>query len=179
MSYDPYPSGRGSGRYQPFSGGNQLPDQDRGPVPRTVIYAVWLMYAGAVVSAISFIINMTGIGSLRSTIKADNPTFSPSDVNLSVHISIVAIVIFGLLGIGMWIWMAFTNKAGKNWARITGTVFCGIATVIVVFGFVRAGSVAGPRILTVIIWLIGVAAVVLLWRRDSSAFFKPPHQQQW
>jgi hypothetical protein len=143
-----------------------------------VIYAVWLMYTGAVVSAISFIINMTGIGSLRSTIKADNPTFSASDVNLSVHISIVAIVIFGLLGIGMWIWMAFMNKAGKNWARITGTVFCGIATVIVVFGFVRAG-VAGPRILTVIIWLIGVTAVILLWLRESSAFFKPTSQQQW
>jgi hypothetical protein len=31
-----------------------------------------------------------------------------------------------LIGVGLWIWMAQMNKAGKNWARITSTVFFAI-----------------------------------------------------
>ena len=44
---------------------------------------------------------------------------------------------------------------------------------------IRGPEAAAARIFAGIIWLIGLAAVVLLWRRDSSAFFKAraPHDQ--
>jgi hypothetical protein len=160
MSYDPYPSGGG------------------GEAPKTVTYAVWLMYAGAAVSAISVIVALTQTGALRSTIKADNPSFSASQVSTSADLTIAAIIIGGLIGIGLWIWMAFMNKAGKNWARITGTVFFGIDTLALLISFARA-EVAVSRIFTVIIWLVGLAAVILLWRKESTAFFTGQSQQQW
>jgi hypothetical protein len=154
-----------------------MPDQ-RGQAPKSVTYAVWLMYAGAAVNAISVIVALTQIGPLRSTIRADNPSFSTSQINAGVNLFIATIVIGGLIGIGLWIWMAFMNKAGKNWARITGTVFFGIDTLSLLFGFARAG-VAESRIITVIIWLIGLAAVILLWRKESTAFFQGQSQQRW
>jgi hypothetical protein len=177
MSYDPYPSGGGPGGYQPFPGGSQMPDQQRGQAPKSVIYAVWLMYAGAAVTAVSVIVTLTSTGSLRSMIKANNPSFSASQINTSANLTIATIVIGGLVGIGLWIWMASMNKAGKNWARITGSVFFGIATIILLTSFART-DIAGPRILTIIIWLIGLGAVVLLWLRESTAYFKP-ESQQW
>jgi hypothetical protein len=178
MSYEPYPSGGGPGGYQPFPGGSQMPDQQRGQAPKSVTYAVYLMYAGAAVNAISVVVALTSIGSLKSTIKADNPSFTTSQVNAGVNLFIATIVVGGLIGIGLWIWMAFMNKAGKNWARITGTVFFGIDTIGLVTSLARAG-VAGSKIITVLIWLIGLAAVILLWRRESGAYFKPEAQRQW
>jgi hypothetical protein len=177
MSYDPYPSGGGPGDYQPFAGGSQVPQQ-RAQAPTSVINAVRLMYAGAVMNAISVIVALASLGSLKSTIAADNPSYSTAQVNNAVNVIIASVIVGGLIGVGLWIWMAFMNKAGKNWARITGTVFFGIDTIGLVSSFVQAG-VTWTRILTILIWLIGLGAVVLLWRRESSDYFKPPYQQQW
>jgi hypothetical protein len=178
MSYDPYPYGDGPGGHQPFPGGSQMPDQQRGPAPKSVINAVRLMYAGAAVNAISVIVALTSVGTLRSAIEKNNPGFSTSKVNAGVHLFIASLVVGGLIGIGLWIWMAFMNKAGKNWARIMGTIFFGIDTIGLVTNFVQAG-VAVSLIITVIIWLIGLGAVILLWRKESSAFFKGQSEQQW
>jgi hypothetical protein len=178
MSYDPYSPGDGPGGYQPLSGGGRVPDQWRGQAPKSVINAVWLMFAGAAVTTIGVIVALTSTGSLRPTIKADNPGFSASQVNVTANIYIATIVVVGLIGVGLWIWMAFMNKAGKNWARITGTVFFGIATIILLTSFARAGF-DGSRIITVIVWLIGLATVILLWRNESSEFFKGQSERPW
>jgi hypothetical protein len=157
MSYEPYPSGG---------------------TPKSVTYAVRLMYAGATVNAIGVIVALTSLGSVRNTIKADNPGYSASQVDAGVHQFIATILIGGLIGMGLWIWMAFMNKAGKSWARITGTVFFGIDTIGLAYSLGQAEGVAS-RIITVIVWLIGLTAVVLLWRKESTAYFRPESQQQW
>jgi uncharacterized membrane protein len=82
-------------------------------------------------------------------------------------------VIFGLIGIGLWIWMAMANKRGGNWARITATVFFGLNTVSLLVGLARPEPLAS-RLVGLLIWLIGLGAVVMLWRSESTAFFKAP-----
>ena len=172
MSYQPYPSGGGPGGSPPYQGDSQLPDQ-RGPAPKSVINAVRLMYAGAAMNAISVIVALTSIAALKSTIEKNNPGFTTSQVNAGVHLFIGSVVIGGLIGIALWIWMAFMNKAGKNWARITGTVFFGIDTIGLVTSFVQAG-VTVSRIITIIIWLIGLGAVILLWRTAIDGVLQGP-----
>jgi hypothetical protein len=62
-------------------------------------------------------------------------------------------------------------KNGKNWARITGTVLFAIGTLDTFAGL--GAPIAGPvKIWAILVWLVGLAAVVFLWRRTSSAFFK-------
>ena len=39
------------------------------------------------------------------------------------------LVVVGLIGIALWIWMAQMNKRGRNWARITSTVFFALDTL--------------------------------------------------
>jgi hypothetical protein len=73
--------------------------------------------------------------------------------------------------------MARANGRGRNWARILSTVLFGLATVDLptVFGspiHFEVG-VTEPGLVFVLTWLVGLAAVWLLWRPASTAFFKP------
>ena len=66
--------------------------------------------------------------------------------------------------------MAYANKAGKNWARITSTVFFGLDTLSILTSF-RQGEPILSRVISILIWLIGLGAIVLLYQRESSNYF--------
>ena len=91
-------------------------------------------------------------------------------------------IVFGLVVIALWLWMARANGQGRNWARILSTVLFGLATLQLRGDFTQPVSQAGfgvtvlyygGTVLFVAAWLVGAAAVWLLWRPASSAFFKP------
>ncbi len=46
----------------------------------------------------------------------------------------------GLLAVGLWIWMARANSAGKSWARIAATALFAINTLAVLSTFARPHS---------------------------------------
>jgi hypothetical protein len=157
--------------YQPYpTSGAPDPEPVQPEPPTPVQNAVKLMYAGAAVSAISLIITLVTIGSLRTAIHNADPTLTPAKVHSAEVAAVAVAVIFGLIGIGLWVWMAFANKAGKNWARITATVFFALDTLSVLASL-RQAEPALSRVISILIWLIGLGAIILLWRRDSSAYF--------
>jgi len=166
--YESYPTGQA---------GQQLPEPgQRPPAPQSVQIAVRLMYAGAAVSAISFILGLVTLGSLKHTIQTQHPSYSASKVNTLVDSSIALVVVVGIIGIALWLWMARANGAGKNWARITGTVFFGIDTLDML-GLFAGTHNAISVVFAIVTWLIGLGTVIMLWRRESSAYFKPPLYQ--
>jgi hypothetical protein len=59
----------------------------------------------------------------------------------------------------------------EQWARITGTVLFGLATVDTLVSAVAPQAVA-VKAWWPVIWLAGLIAVILLWQRASTAFFK-------
>ncbi len=87
--------------------------------------------------------------------------------------------------IALWLWMARANGQGRNWARILSTVLFGLATLQLIklidhsqqpvshAGFGATVLNYGGIALFAAAWLAGAAAVWLLWRPASSAFFKP------
>ena len=71
---------------------------------------------------------------------------------------------------GLWLWMAWANKRGKNWARITGTVFFALYTLDLIL--VAARSASGiSTVFAIVTWLVGLGATIMLWRRESSGYF--------
>jgi hypothetical protein len=86
------------------------------------------------------------------------------------HVLVPAALIQGVIGAGLWIFIALACRRGRNWARITGTVLFGLATLDVL-GNLTAPQAAVAKVFGVVVWLLGLAAVVLLWRGPSSAFF--------
>jgi hypothetical protein len=156
--------------------GGQLPETPTGgQPPRSVQTAVRLMYAGAIISGISFILGLVTIGSVRHTLEKDYPSYSATKISTLVNAEIAIVVVAGIIGVGLWLWMAWANKRGKNWARITGTVFFGLYTLDLVF--VAARSASGiSTVFAIVTWLVGLGATIMLWRRDSTAYFKGQEQ---
>jgi hypothetical protein len=140
----------------------------RPPVPAPVLTAAKFMYGGAVVSAVVFLITVLPvIGDIHGRLLGHRVTATPLTIALFI-------VVFGLVPVALWLWMARAVGRGRNWARITSTMLFMLATLELISS---RGVV--PVVGAVLIWLIGLAAVWLLWRSASSAFFKPQRTQAW
>src|SRR5215831_4396179 len=128
--------------------------------PQSIQRAVMLMYVGAGLEVLGLIFDLI----VR---QGSNATGIPG----------------AILGVALWLWMARANKAGKNWARITSTVFFGIDCLGLLLILVGAGvamhsvSSSGKIVLVasvvagIITWGIGLATIVLLWGRESSQYY--------
>ncbi len=174
--------------YQPYPGGDQPPQQSgqlgqpEAPAPRSipqsVARAVQVMYVGALASLIGIVIELLTRHSLRTFI-ANHATrngkrLTATQVADTYHAELVVLVVVGLIGIALWIWMAQMNKRGRNWARIVSTVFFAIDTLGAIGGL-AGGSLSGGnanRFYGLVVWVIGGIAIILLWRRSSSEYFK-------
>ena len=164
--------------YQPYPGGTQMPEPaEHPPVPQSITRAVQLMYAGAVASLIGIVIALTTLSSIKSQIISRNPSLTTTQVNNAEHVAIGILIASGLIGAALWLWMAQSSKAGKNWARIVSTVLFAIQTINVVAGASAISSGGASRIYSIVIWLIGLGAIIFLWQRSSTEYFKAPRYQ--
>ncbi len=148
------------------------------PAPTSVRWAVYLMYAGAVVYLISGIVGaITGIKEAPRILGGAPGVSGSAVLGEAVHGLRVVVVIFAALSlvvpVALWVWMAWKCKAGRGWARIVSTVLFAIAT----WGTLslRSSSTSAWGLLGAIVgWLIGLAVIVLLWQRSASYFFRDP-----
>ena len=159
--------------YQPYPGGSQMPEQPtRPPIPQSVTRAVQVMYVGAAASLIGIIIDMTTLSSTKAEIIRRSPNLTPAQVTNAEHFAVGLFIVSGLIGAALWVWMAQSCKAGKSWARIVSTVLFGIDTISVLAGAAAVASGGATRIYGIVVWLVGLAAIILLWQRQSTAYFK-------
>jgi hypothetical protein len=181
MSYEPYPSGP----YQQYPAGGPQ-SAGRPPQPRSVRTASWLMYAGAVLAALNVILalvlsrrikNSIITASLKANATARSQgktTLTLSQIHTLANAFVAGIIVVGLISILIWVWMAWANGRGKNWARIVASVLFGLDTLLILLSITRAGASA---LFSLVTWLVGLAAIILIWRRESSEYFKPGTMQ--
>jgi hypothetical protein len=159
--------------YQPYPGTTQMPGTSPRTVPATVRQAVRAMYGGAAVSLIYLVSSVVTQSSTKTAIDKRFPNLTASQVAAEQRVLLIASIVSALIAIAAWILIARACQAGKNWARITGTVLFGLATLDALGGLVN--PVAVPvKILVLVIWLFGLIAVVRLWQAASTAYFKAP-----
>ena len=156
--------------YQPYPAGGAEPAPQAPERPPSVQNAVWLMYAGAAVSLFVIIVAVVTIGSTRTAIHAGFPAYSASKVRKAATALVIYEAVIQVITIGLWLWMAAANKAGKSWARIVSSVLFGLNTLILLSSLARPHAALGI-VLLALVWLVGLGAVILLWLRDSSAYF--------
>jgi hypothetical protein len=176
---------------QSYPSSGQPAEPLRPPAPAPVLAAVKLMYAGAAVVTVTLIISVALIGDTKAALRKANPGLTAAQVR-DLNTLITLAIVSGLVLIGAWLWLAWVNGQGRNWARILSTVLSGLAAVeligqypgrqlghfvlggqvqpVIHYGF---GVTALALIVPALTWLVGAAAVWLLWRPASSAFFKP------
>ena len=142
-------------------------------LPPSIRIAVRFMYTGAAVEALVGIVGLAAYFSLwRSMVSVSTLQLTPGQWRLGEATGAGYVVIVALSRIGVWLWMASKSKAGRGWARVLSTVFFGIAslTLVTVIGRPIPGG-EWQLLFPAAVWLVGLCAVALLWRRESSEFF--------
>ena len=163
--------------YQSYPGGAQSPEQTPATAPQSVLRAVKVMYVGLAASLIGIVVDMTTLSSTRSAILKRNPGYTATQLNNAEHLQIGLFIAGGLIGAALWLWMAQSCRAGKGWARVVSTVFFGIDTLSVIVGAAAVQGGGLSRIFGILVWVIGLIAIILLWQRSSSEYFRAPRYQ--
>ena len=131
--------------YEPYSASGQVPEPQRIPPPRTVQNAVKFMYAGAAVEVVALVVALITRSSMKSALLRIHPGYTAAQLHTAV-----------------------TARA-----RILSAVFFGISTLDLLLTFVAVRA-PGSLIIGFVIWLVGLGAIVLLFSRESNAFFRQP-----
>jgi len=128
------------------------------------------MYTGAALSAVSLIVTVLSFHAIERVIRNASSTLTAQQVHNDAIVAVTIAVVESLIAIGLWLLMAWGNKNGQSWARIVATVLFGLNTLFLLLSFVRA-TVSISLAFSVLVWLIGLGAIVLLWRKESSEYF--------
>ena len=144
--------------YQPCSSAGQPAGPPRPAAPKPVLTAARFMYGGAISSAALLIVALPFAGDVKGSVLGYRLT--------PTLLTITLVTLAGLALIGLWLWMARAVGQGRDWARILSAVLFTLATLQLIEG--RGVAQVFCAALT---WLSGLAAVWLLWRPASSAFF--------
>jgi hypothetical protein len=161
--------------YQQYPTSGQTPETQRPAAPTSVQTAVKLMYAGAALSLIELVVSLATVASLKSAILKKFPHYTSSQVHSAETAIVAGVVIEAIIAIGLWLWMARANGAGRNYARITGTVLFVVYTLFLLVDLRRPTASVG-LVFAALVWLAGLGAVIMLWRRESSEYFSPRAQ---
>jgi hypothetical protein len=157
---------------------HQPPKYPQGPVtpgsaappdqPTAIRRALYLMYAGAVVAVIQGTVEGLTLNNVTYTYST-----SPSSATVHTGRSLAAGIIEGIILAGLWLWMAWKNGAGRNWARVLSSVFFGLLCLQFIGSMVslaRSGLPVVDFIARLAEWGIGLVAILYLWQRDVTEF---------
>jgi hypothetical protein len=168
---------------EPYGGYQSMPDVSVGPTepaptatpPSSITTAVKLMYVGALISLIGLITSLLSTGDMRAAVedslRKQGKKVDPSVVDSLVTGGIIIGVVTALIGIGLWIWMARKNQAGRSWARIVATVLGGLNVLLTLVSLTRSTSTGVGTVVNIIMVLLALAILFLLWRRESSDYY--------
>jgi hypothetical protein len=170
MSYQPYPTGGGA---------NQTGMAERPPQPPTLRNAVRLMLAGAAFALIGVIVTLAFSGRIRTAvtnaaITSNNRAKSQGKTSLTAaqihslaNATVGVLVFVGIIGVLLWLWMAWANNRGSSWARIVASVLFALNTIAFVL---EVGRASVSIIVIAIGWLVGLGAIILLWNRQTTQY---------
>jgi hypothetical protein len=167
-----------AGLEKKLSGGS--PDDPA--VPAGVRKAGRFMLAGAAITGFIGLFEIVVVIIDRSLIAINGKPLTSSELAQGLIFLVFA---YGV-GTALWILMARFTRAGQNWARIVSSVLFAISTWLLYASVNSLKSTITVAdiisiVFTVAIWIAGVGAVALLWRAESSLYFKglyaPPRRR--
>ena len=142
----------------------------RPPRPPAMQRAVRLIYAGAAVALISGIVS--GLTTHNITFYTTSPS-STSTATVHDSSSLAAGLAEGIITGLLWLWMAWKTGSGRSWARVLSSVFFGFACLGLIGDIVSVATSHAflAFIVSLVSWGVGLAALLQLWKRESSDFF--------
>lgn len=149
-------------------------DPDNSDVPSPVRKSVRFMLSGALVTALSSLFSVIAVLVVPSLI---NNGKQPASNQVTGYI--VQTVVLTIVFCSVWVLMARLNRAGRGWARIVATALFVLSTLSLYTAvnslhsgdYIRVYNIVS-FVLAVAEWICGLGAVALIWRAESSAYFR-------
>lgn len=137
---------------------------------RTVLAAVRLMYLGALVEVAAAVTIIATTPAVRAATMHVAPAQWPA-----VHAILLRDQIAAPAIILVWLWLAWANGRGRDWARFLFITFFCLTTVGVLAALATNGEAIAPADLLAggALWMIQLTALVLLFRPASGRYFQP------
>lgn len=142
------------------------------PQPTSILQAVRLMFVGAAISAVGVLLSFTQTDAIREAVEDSDSSLTSSEVDTVVNVAVGFAAVFGLIGVGLWIWMAVTNGQGKSWARVVATVLGGLNILGTLFNLTQPGSTPLSLVLAVVGLILAAVILFLLYRPESSRYYE-------
>jgi hypothetical protein len=153
--------------------GNVPDDSD---VPGPVRKAVRLMlYGGGVTAVVGVFLIITVIADKNALTDSSGKKLTSGELTSGV----VSYVLLYVVLVAVWVLMARMNRAGRGWARWVAAALAILATLN---AWSTVNSLRGGETITVInvvlivgtiaLWILGASAAIMLWRAESSEYFK-------
>ncbi|MFJ3958376.1 hypothetical protein [Arthrobacter sp. NPDC090010] len=137
------------------------------PRPQKVEISFWLIVVAGVLNLVSGLIGAFTISSnsqFDAVVRQMQESGSSApDADALRSMVVVMTLVFGVIQLALYLLVAFFVRKGANWARILGTVFAALSLINLASG-----------VFGIIVTLMGVAAIVLLYLKDTSPYFKRP-----
>ncbi len=152
----------------------------RGPrLPRALLIAVRLTYAGAAVELAVLITLLVTLASLTSASIRSYPDFSAAQWHAVLVTHLTVIAASAPVVLGLWIWLACANARGQHAVRITFRVVHVIITLGVVAEAAPGIAVygLGAAIAGAVMIEVQLAAMALIFYPGKTPLPYRPHRQ--
>jgi hypothetical protein len=144
--------------------------------PRPVLNAVRLMCAGAALELAVMVTVLVTLGSFRSVIVQD---FTATQWHSTMLTQVVPVLASAPIGAGVWLWLAWANGRGYDWARPAFMALFGLLTIELLIGLGGTALYAPADLIAItVLWLAGLAAMVLIFSKTASPYYQHPPVQQ-
>lgn len=139
--------------------------------PRPVLNAVRLMCLGAVLDLVVLVTVLMTLSSVRSAIVQG---FTVEQWHTAMRTQIVPVEAGAPIVAGLWLWLACANGRGHDWARPAFIALFGLITAGLLIGLGEGAGLFAPAdlIATTVLWLVGLAAVVLIFSKTASPYYR-------
>jgi hypothetical protein len=149
--------------------------------PSSISTAVKLMWAGAALAVIGAVLGLitTDKATIAEQMREADSGVTQTEIDAGYISSMVILVIFSVIAVGLWAWMAWKNGQGRSWARVVATVLGGLGILSTLGSLAFAGAMGagggggtGSIILGVVQIGLTVVILVLLWKKQSTEYYE-------
>ena len=145
------------------------------PRPRSVRVAVKLMLAGAAAELAAMIIIISTLGSVRATVAARDAAALQA-----VHLHQVTDIGVAPVAIGLWLWLAWANGRGQDWARLLSAACFALISLSLITALAQDAAAFAPAtmIAGAVVWTLGLSSVTLIFTPAAGRYYRPQPAQQ-
>lgn len=132
--------------------------------PRTVVAAVRLMWLGVVLELAVLITLLASVGDVQVAVGHSDPAQWPV-----VHALLVLRIVCAVLGMALWLWLAWAVSAGRNWGRAAFAAYFLVFTVSLLADRPAAGYAPADVVVLALLWIDAATVLALLLAKPSVA----------